>query len=209
MPSFIKNNLFSFIVLVLLLTLIFFQWRNKKLIESNTKSIRQVDTMWMQVKNYTNVVPKVIERIPYQVSDKDTLYTPDSNYAKLVVQYHKLVEELLAKHIISDSFRVDTFGYVHVQDTVSNNQIIGRSYVSHLKLPTIREVIQYPIPPKGIFYWGGSLNMTSDYQMNQVTTGFMYKFKSDVLTGLDFGVNANKQLVFGVHGYWPISNKNK
>lgn len=207
MPSYIKNNLFSFIVLGLLLTLIFLQWRNRKAMDAPGKITRTRDTVWVQTNYHTNVVPKVIERIPYQISDKDTLYTPDTNYVRLVEQYHRLVEELLAKHIISDSFQVDTFGYVHVQDTVSKNTIIGRSYVSHLKLPTIREVIHYPDPPKSILYWGGGLQMDNDYRFQQLSTGLMYKWKSDVLTGLNFGVNTNKQLVFGVQGYWPLTKK--
>lgn len=206
MPSYIKNNLFSFLVLGLLLTLIFLQWRNQKTVDQS-KPVHTRDTVWMQTNYHTNVVPKVIERIPYEISDTDTLYTPDTNYVRLVEQYHLLVEELLAKHIISDSFRIDTFGYVHVQDTVSKNTIIGRSYVANLKLPTIREVIQYPEQPRSILYWGGGLQMDNDYRLQQLSTGLMYKWKSDLLTGMNFGVTTNKQLVFGVQGYWPLTKK--
>ena len=209
MPSFIKNNLFSIIVLSLLCTLVILQWRNKKTVDDGSKivSIKR-DTVYVEHFNQTNVLPKIIERIPYKIEDSgenDTIYyVPDTSYAVLVKQYHALVEELLAKHIISDTLKLDTLGYIHVQDTVTNNRIVGRSYISHLRFPTIYETIIKEAPPKGSFYWGAGFEMRQGLIINQLSTGFMYKTKEDVLLGTTISFNNDGKLGYGIRGYWPL-----
>lgn len=207
MPSFIRNNLFSFIVLVLLLTLIYFQWRNRKMLESLPKPKRTVDTVWVELRQQTHVVPKVIEKIPFDVNSREVYYVPDTNYAKLVKQYYELVERLLAKNILSDTLKIDSIGYVHVTDTVTDNQIVGRSYVSHLKLPTIKEYVQYPEMPKGMLYWGLGVQMRATYEANSISTGLMYKFKNDVMTGFNIALDNQQRTLFGVHAYWPLTRR--
>jgi len=210
MPDYVKNNIFSFIVLMLLLSLIYLQWVNKE--QKQAKEPLQIvkrDTVFMDIRNYTNIVPKLVERIPYLITESETRYFPDTNYAKLVQQYHNLVEELLAKHIYIDTLRIDSIGYVQVNDTISNNRVLGRSYLSNLSYPIITNTVYQPEPKKAMLYWGVGMQMNNIFNVNSLSTGGIYKFKNDFMLGGNIGMSQNGKTIFGMQGYWPLSIKNK
>jgi hypothetical protein len=185
MPDYVKNNIFSFIVLILLLSLIYLQWVNKQ--QKQAKEPLQIvkrDTVYMDIRNYTNIVPKLVERIPYLITESETRYFPDTNYAKLVQQYHNLVEELLAKHIYIDTLRIDSIGYVQVNDTISNNRVLGRSYLSNLSYPIITNTVYQPEAKKAMLYWGVGMQMNNIFNVNSLSTGGIYKFKNNFMLGV-------------------------
>lgn len=206
MSEFIRNNLVSFILLGLLITLLVVQSRHRNTATEGERVVR--DTVWVEIRNHTNVLPRIIERIPYAYHDTDTRYSPDTNYAILVEQYHALVEELLAKHILVDTLRFgDSLGYVEIRDTVSRNSIVGRSYFSHLRMPSMTETVYQPMTPRGMLYLGGGMSWNGEHRLNQMSSGLLYQFKSDVILGASFGFNAQSGLSYGLQGYWPLHRK--
>lgn len=205
MPNYLKNNLFSLIVLVLLGSLVFLQWKNKQLIAALPKPEVVRDTVWSHKDTVVYVKPQIVETIPYKVKETSVKYVPDTNYARLVMQYHDLVQELLATHILRDSFMVDTFGYVKVIDTVTKNNIQGRSYVSHLKFPTFKETVTVYPEPKGGWYWGAGIQMQNPSLMENINTGFLYRTKYDIMLGATIGMNNRGTAIYGVQTYWPLS----
>ena len=210
MPDYVKNNIFSFIVLILLLSLIYLQWVNKQ--QKQAKEPLQIvkrDTVYMDIRNYTNIVPKLVERIPYLITESETRYFPDTNYAKLVQQYHNLVEELLAKHIYIDTLRIDSIGYVQVNDTISNNRVLGRSYLSNLSYPIITNTVYQPEAKKAMLYWGVGMQMNNVFSVNSLSTGGIYKFKNNFMLGGSIGMSQNGKTIFGAQGYWPLNMRNK
>jgi len=204
MPNYIKNNVFSFIVLVLLGSLVYLQWRNKQMINALPKPEVVRDTVWSHKDTVVYVKPQIIETVPYKVDRESIKYIPDTNYARLVEQYHDLVKELLATHILRDSFPVDTFGYVNIIDTVSKNIIQGRSYVSHLKFPSFTEKVTIYPEPKDSWYWGTSVQFQKPSLMQNVSTGFIYKSKYDFILGASIGMSNQGTAVYGIQSYWPL-----
>ena len=208
MPNYLKNNLFSLIVLILLGSLVYLQWKNKQMINALPKPEVVRDTVWSHKDTVVFVKPQVIETIPYKVERESIKYVPDTNYARLVQQYHELVEELLATHILRDSFPVDTFGYVNVIDTVSKNNIQGRSYISHLKFPSFVETVTVHPEPKDSWYWGAGIGFQKPSLMQNITTGVLFKSKYDFILGATIGMNNQGAAIYGVQTYWPLTKSN-
>ena len=111
--KFLKDGLLSIVVIVLLI--IIFLQKTKPPVSIEVPTVVR-DTAWVVKDSLIVSKPQVTKTI--QVESHDTIinhYIPDTNYAKLVLQYQEVVTTLLAKNIHSDSIRIDSNGYVFVQ----------------------------------------------------------------------------------------------
>ena len=204
--KFIKDNLISLIVLVLV-AIIFLQRCSEVGPEPIPPKVVR-DTVWVVKDSVVNSKPNVIKTIT--VSSHDTIinrYIPDTNYAKLVLQYQDVVNQLLAKNIMQDSIRIDTNGYVKIIDTVQKNLVIGRSTKVNIKYPIIKETITIYPKPKTQFYVGGELGGTQTGLINQIRAGALLKNKKDQIYGASVGINTSGQIIYGIGSYWKISFK--
>jgi hypothetical protein len=150
--------------------------------------------------------PQLIKSI--SIESHDTIinqYLPDTNYAKLVLQYQEVVNTLLAKNIHSDSIRIDSNGYVKITDTVQRNLITGRSSQVNIRYPIIKETITLPAKKVTQMYVGGLLQANPG--INQVGVGALLKTRNDFLFGTSLGVNTNGALQYGVGAYWKLKLK--
>jgi len=90
--------------------------------------VTHIDTL---IKHDTLRKFKKGDSIPFVVLD--TIYQIDQVHdtAYIVNDYNKI-------KVYTDTFRIDTDNYVSIQDTISKNKIIGRSYFSNFTQKTIR-----------------------------------------------------------------------
>jgi hypothetical protein len=129
------------------------------------------------------------------VESHDTIinqYIPDTNYAKLVIQYQEIVNQLLAKNIMEDSVRIDSNGYVKITDTVQKNLIVGRGTQVNIKYPIITETITLPAKKVNQLYVGASA---------------LLKTRNDFLFGGSLSINTYGDLQYGVNAFWKIKLK--
>jgi hypothetical protein len=164
------------------------------------------DTTWVVKDSLIVSKPQLIKSI--SVESHDTIinqYVPDTNYAKLVLQYQEVVNQLLTKNILADSIRIDTNGYVKITDTVQKNLIVGRGTQVNIKYPIIKETVT--IPPKKVtqLYVGGVLQASPE--INQAGVGALLKTRNDFLFGGSLSVNTYGNLQYGVGAYWKIKLK--
>lgn len=197
----IKDDLFSLVVIVLLLTLFIERCKNEPVVPEPPKIVR--DTVWVKHDSIIYSKPQIIRTIQSTVKDS-LIYVPDTNYAKLVLQYQEVVNQLLSKNILSDSIRIDTNGYVKIIDTVQKNLIVGRSSEVKVKYPVIKETVTILQKPVTQLYIGGGIDGTQTALINQVRTGFLLKNKKDQIYGASVGMNTNGQVVYGVQSFWKI-----
>ncbi len=209
MIKYIKNHFLTVVVLILLVIVLVQRCTDPKPINPGTTIVR--DTSWIHKDSTVYVKPQIIERIPVPVNQwiKEKEYYPDTNYAKLVIQYQTLVSKYLESVVYRDSLKIDTFGYVKVTDTVSKNSITARSYSYHLKYPVIKETITIYPKPKNQIYIGGGLAGNSGEVINQINAGFLLKNKKDQIFGINGGFDHNGNLLIGVSSYWKITFKHK
>jgi len=104
--------------------------------------ITKVDTI---VKHDTLRKYKKGDSIPFVVVGIDTTTIHDTI---------RILQDYLYVRAYSDTFRIDTDNYVSIQDTISKNKIIGRSYFSNFTQKTIRIETIRTTPSKNELYWG-------------------------------------------------------
>lgn len=203
--KFIKSNILNFIVLVLVLVLILDRCNKPKPVAPADTLVKK-DTIWIKTDSTVYLKPQLIKTIPVDVihSENYIKYLPDTNYSKLLLQYTELANKFISMNIYEDSIKIDSIGYVHIKDTVSENMITARAFSHDLKYPVIRELWVRPAPPTRQLYFGGGVSGTSKGVVNQIDAGFLYKNKKDQIFGVKTGVNTNGELQWGIQSYWKI-----
>lgn len=165
------------------------------------------DTVWVHTDSTILSKPQLIKTEPYAVPiDRwNTEYLPDtSSMAILIKQYETLVRELLAKNIHSDSIKIDSMGHVYITDTVSKNQIQGRSTHYNLHYPVITNTITLPAPKVRQLYWGVGVGGRKNDMLDNFKLGFLYKNKYDYMFGPNLFIQQNGNLSYSVDLYFKL-----
>lgn len=159
------------------------------------------DTTWLPGKDS-------IAYKPGKVITKDTtIYVEvpaDVDTAKILSAYY-------AKNVYLDTLKLrDSLGHVIVEDTVSQNTILGRRYTANVRKQVITNTITLPtLPFKPVtqIYIGAELNYI-DKDIQLVSAGLLLKTKIDDIIGVNAGIIRIDNKVrpfFGGKLYWKIS----
>ena len=198
----VKKNLVNIIVLVLLVIVAL--QRCEPTGPSEQPTIVR-DTVLVVKESLTVTKPQLVETIESHDSIIMKEYVPDTNYAKLVLQYQEVVNQLLAKNIQKDSVAIDSVGYVKITDTVQKNLVIGRSVQTKISYPIIRETITLPAKKTNQLYVGGAI--LASPAPNAIMGSALLKTRNDFLFGGSLSINTYGDLQYGVHSYWKIKLK--
>ena len=130
-------------------------------------------------------------------------------FRSLKIQYDSLLREFFALKIYADTVRLDTLGYVSVIDSIQKNGILGRSFHSNYKIPTITvtKTITHYDPPKAQLYWGGGLDINQSFAPKGAHGGLILKTKKDQLIGFQVGTGIDGGINYGFQSYWKIKIK--
>lgn len=200
--QFVKNNLLTIIVAVLLVLVILQRCEPPKPAEQPT-IVR--DTVTVVKESLTVTKPQLVETIESHDSIIMKEYIPDTNYAKLVAQYQEVVNQLLAKNIQKDSVAIDSVGYVKITDTVQKNLVIGRSVQTKISYPIIRETITLPAKKTTQLYVGGAI--LGSPAPNAIMGSALLKTRNEKMFGGSLSINTYGDLQYGIHSYWKINLK--
>jgi hypothetical protein len=201
--EFIRKNLLSLAVIVLLVVVVLQKCAQPGASDEPT-IVR--DTTWVVKDSLIYSKPQLVKTI--EIESHDTIinqYIPDTNYAKLVIQYQEIVNQLLAKNIMEDSVRIDSNGYVKITDTVQKNLIVGRGTQVNIKYPIIKETITLPAKKVNQVYVGGAFQTGG--QNPQVGASALLKTRNDFLFGGSLSINTYGDLQYGVNALWKIKLK--
>lgn len=203
--EFIRKNLLSLAIVVLLVIVVL-----QKCAQPNPSEEPTIvrDTAWVVKDSLIYSKPQLVKTI--EVESHDTIinqYIPDTNYAKLVLQYQEIVNQLLAKNIMEDSIRIDSNGYVKITDTVQKNLIVGRGTQVNIKYPIITETITLPAKKVNQVYVGGAFQTGGDNP--QIGASALLKTRKDFIIGASLSVNTYGDLQYGTGVYWKIKLKKK
>ena len=198
----VKKNLVNIIVLVLLVIVAL--QRCEPTGPSEQPTIVR-DTVLVVKESFTTTKPQVVETILAHDSIITKEYVPDTNYAKLVLQYQEVVNQLLAKNIQKDSVAIDSVGYVKITDTVQKNLVIGRSVQTKISYPIIRETITLPAKKTNQLYIGGAI--LGSPSPNAIMGSALLKTRNEKMFGGSLSINTYGDIQYGVHSYWKIKLK--
>lgn len=220
MNSFLRNNLISLVVLIVVAAILYRGCRGDSVTNDGTVTVVS-DTVWVHTDTTIMNNPQIIESYPFPVEKLTKEYLPDTNYDGLVKKYMSLVDKYLATNIALDSIRIDSLGYVKITDSITKNSISHRSFTYDIKRPivTVEKRIPTPVPadPKRQLYIGGGFNITPS-NINSISSlgkgavepnlGLMYKDKRDHIIGISAGINDNGVAQYGVSTYIKIGKGN-
>ena len=134
--------------------------------------VTQTDTIYKH-----DITKKFIkgDSIPFVVLGIDTTTIHDTI---------RILQDYAFIRAYSDTFRIDTDNYVSIQDTISKNKIIGRSYFSNFTQKTIRIETIKTTPSKLEVYLG----ILADLR----------QFDQKVGIGVGFGIKVPKKGLFTI-----------
>jgi hypothetical protein len=164
------------------------------------------DTAWTVHDSLIYIKPKPAKIIHDTIPP---IFLADTNYARLKVQYDSLLKEFFALKIYADTVRLDTLGYVSVIDSVQKNGLIGRSYHTNYKIPTVTvtKTITHYEKPKAQLYYGFGLDLNPTFAPTGAHGGIILKTKKDQLLGLNVGTSIDGGINYGFSSYWKIKLK--
>jgi hypothetical protein len=181
----IKNIL----IILLLLVIGFFIFSDPKYIGTgdNATVIIKKDTLY---KHDTLLKYKKGNDIPFVVLDTlyqiDQVVVHDTTY--IVNDYNKV-------KVYSDTLRINTDNNVYIQDTISQNKIIGRFYKANLTEKTIVVTNDIYHKPKNEFFVGLIGDLRRFDNKIGVGVGLNYKKQNEAYT-INFTTN---QISFGLY----------
>lgn len=100
------------------------------------------DTVYQQ-KTFTKYIKG--NNIPFVVLD--TVFIEFTDTVTIVKDYNQV-------KVYSDTMRIDSLGYAYIQDTISHNSIIGRSFMAQINEKVIYKTIYNDLKPKNELYLG-------------------------------------------------------
>lgn len=140
------------------------------------------DTVWVYHDSTIHTVPTVVVVKP--PTSIPPIYLPDTNTAKLLAQYNKLLQEHFSQKIVTDTLHIDTIGTVSTIDTLQHNDLVGRKWSYHIKERQITNTITITQPYKSrnqVYVGGGFETIPNTSFINQVDAGLAFKNKRDII----------------------------
>jgi len=208
MKDFITKN-FQFLIVIALFFVLMIQ-RCGSDGKSDINFVKRDTTVVLTYHYYKDTaksVPTIINFIPPKQTDIPPAMIPDGTYTDLKKKYDSLLTAYYTKNIQKDSIKVDTFGYVKTLDTVNQNRIIGRQWISNLKIPekTTTITITKTLPSKTQLLLGGSISGTQENLINGAGAGFLIINKKQQAYGADIKLMNKIGVVYEARTYWNLN----
>ncbi len=176
----------NYVIIVLSAIVAFFLITDSKPVES---VVIKTDTLHQQ-KTFTKY--KKGNDIQSYIIKVDSVYIPVHDTIKIINDYYAI-------KAYTDTLRIDTNNSVYIQDTISRNSIIGRSFIAHITEKTIEKTITSERKPKNALYLGFLGDFRQDIGIDGAGLGFMYKVKDKALIGLNLKAGQGVKYGFGVY----------
>lgn len=186
------NLKFKDILIVVLILGLFIRGEFRKPPEARIET----KTTVQEIHHDTVIVKQPIVTQTIVEKNIPTKYIPSKNDDTLKKQYGEILSEFSNKNIYVDTTKVDSIGWIRVEDTVQYNKILAKkiSYDIKEKIVTTTITIHEPYKPKNQFFIGGEVGGTTQGSINELELGLLFKNKKDRILGIaggyDFGQNS-------------------
>ncbi len=113
-----------------------------------------------------------------------------------------ILKDYYTKYHYTDTLKLDTLGYLVLNDTITKNSILSRSFNTKIQIPTTTITKEIYLNKREL-YWGLGIQGRTD-QLNYLGGELMYRTKNKQVYGLGVGVNQDFQPIIGGRMYWKI-----
>ena len=119
-----------------------------------------------------------------------------------------VIKDYYAKRVFIDTLKLaDSLGYVIVNDTVSQNSLLGRLWNAHINKMQINETLIVKELPKNQLYIGLAGGFDKVNVVNFAGPSLVLKTKSDKMYSIGVGYSASKTISLQGGIYWKIKLK--
>jgi len=153
-----------------------------------TEVVTRWDTLKVATKEY---VPKYIKKTVVNI---DTFQAP--------IDTMSILRDYYAKYFYTDTIKVDSLGFIVINDTVTRNLISKRDVQSNIFIPTTT-ITNTTYLYKRELFWGASISGNQE-QIQSINGELMYVSKKRNAYGFGVGVDQNFQPIFTGRLYWKI-----
>lgn len=129
----------------------------------------------------------------------DVIYREKPIYVQLPprIDTVEVIRDYYSKVIYKDTLKLkDSLGYITLTDTIFQNNILGREWVSHVNKITIKDVTIVKELPKNQFYLGGLLNLNNKTGFTSVGPSVLFKTKKDRVFSVGAGLGTNMTVYY-------------
>jgi hypothetical protein len=207
MKEFITKNFQFLIVIILFVVLMVQRCGTGKSPEIQVKRDTTVSVIYHYYKDSVKSIPQIINIIPPKQTDIPAIMIPDGTYTDLKKKYDSLLIAYYTKNIQQDSIKIDSFGYIKTLDTVNQNVISGRKWITNLKIPekTTTITVTQTLPSKTQYLLGGSISGTQESLINGGGVGFLIVNKKQQAYGVDIKLMNKIGTVYEARTYWNLN----
>ena len=190
MKGYFKN--IQTLLIVVLAVLLFYQKSCSSTLPVEPQTITEVITRWDTLKVATKeYVPKYIRKTIVNI---DTFQAP--------IDTMSILRDYYAKYFYTDTIKVDSLGFIVINDTVTRNLISKRDVQSNIFIPTTT-ITNTTYLYKRELFWGASVSGNQE-QIQSINGELMYVNKKRNAYGFGVGVDQNFQPIFTGRLYWKI-----
>jgi hypothetical protein len=180
------------LLIVVLAVLLFYQKSCSSTPPVEPQTITEVVTRWDTLKVATKeYVPKYIKKTVVNI---DTFQAP--------IDTMSILRDYYAKYFYTDTIKVDSLGFIVINDTVTRNLISKRDVQSNIFIPTTT-ITNTTYLYKRELFWGASISGNQE-QIQSINGELMYVNKKRNAYGFGVGVDQNFQPIFTGRLYWKI-----
>ena len=196
MKDYFKN--IQTLLIVVLAALLFLQRGCSSTPPVEPKVITEVITKWDTLKVETKeYIPKYIKKTVVEI---DTFQSP--------IDTISILKDYYAKYFYTDTIKVDSLGFIIINDTVTRNLISKRDVQSNIFIPTTtinNTIYLYKRELFGGISVGGMINPVQDESpINYISGELMYVNKKRNVYGFGLGVDKDFLPIISGRLYWKI-----
>lgn len=203
--EFFKRGIISFIITIILSLIGFFIFN--KCTDNSISNVIVNGKKQQVVKTVidTVFVTKVLTKY---MKGKDIYHTEIKTYKSDTLFINRVDTVKVLKDYSTIRYYVDTLilndGFIIIKDTILNNKIESRNWLSNINEKIITKQIYIKEPSKNNIYIGLNLNQEKQFKFNSFSTSFLLKTKKDKIFVLSLGIDKNSQPILGTSYYFKI-----
>ena len=180
------------LLIVALAALLFFQRSCSSTPPVESEVIIEVITKWDTLKVSTKeYVPKYIRKIIVEI---DTFQVP--------IDTISILKDYYAKYFYTDTIRVDSLGFIVINDTVTRNLISMRNVQSNIFIPTTTITNTIYLYKRELF--GGVSVGSTPTAIQNLNGELLFVNKKRQAYGFGLGLNNNFDPIYTARLYWKI-----
>ena len=167
----------------------------------------EYDTVFVTQKKDTSYIPQ-----PYavylrgeRITNFDTLYLPEVVTDSTCLAYYEVLKDYFSRHYLYTDTVRNQYGYVAINDTITQNKIAGRGTSMNFTIPEITKTITLTQPKRNQVYIGANLLGNKSDVLKGYNVNLSLKTKQDRMIEVGYNKLFKSDHYYSIGLKWKIS----